>query len=745
MPGNVVQADHHHDANANMADLNALIASGAAARREGNLDLVLAEAALLRQRFPHVRAGYQAGAEALRDLGRLDEAATVLLEAETRFAGEAWLLTECARLAAQRGDWDEAAARLATLRQRFPARQDGYRLQLGRLRQQGSFAEAAALLAAAAKHCAGEDWLLFETAMLAEARSDYQTAIDVWRQFRDIALDPRAGYAGGIRSSLAAGRADLAAALAAEAKPSFGDTPWLTNLAAQITEAMAAAHRAARLDEAAWRAKLADLTHAARWADAEALLAAACATFPASRWALMERASLASARRSSAEIDECWAQAVAAFPDDPEIALRHAMAPTNGPKETRDARKAIARLRDVQARFPDFAPGLRAYIKALRLSGARQEAAGVADACLRRMPDEPDLWLERAAALDDAAEIADCLAAAAARLPNHDAIRLELAKALVRCGRFDEAEAKYQTLLVRFPNYYDLACDQAELAMRRQDWPEALRRWQAIRARFPQERRSEMGLLDTTTALGEAGVDAQPAAAGPPPAAADDAELYMQFQSLGGTGLGCEFGLVQRAFGAQPLSLLRWTHVPPESLVDALTNRFAGVGSREQTIIELSAAENPENPEYIYTDTRFKLAMHTFISQKDMPESEMFTQTCRRMSFLRRQLIAELEAGEKIFVYKFQKRNLTADELATLHRAIRSYGRTTLLYVRYADPDHPSGSVEQIDDGLLVGYISGFNMGLDNMPRPIDLPAWDKICRGAHDLHLAAKARTGEA
>jgi hypothetical protein len=46
---------------------------------------------------------------------------------------------------------------------------------------------------------------------------------------------------------------------------------------------------------------------------------------------------------------------------------------------------------------------------------------------------------------------------------------------------------------------------------------------------------------------------------------------------------------------------------------------------------------------------------------------------------------------------------------------------------------------------LLIGYISGFNIGLDNVKRPIDLPAWDKICRGALDLHDAAKARTGEA
>jgi predicted Zn-dependent protease len=680
MPDTVSPADDQHDSDGHLADLNALIASLDAARRARNLDLVLATAALLRQRFPLARAGYRAGAETLRELGRLDDAAALLDDAGARFDGEAWLLTECARLAAQRGDWDQATARLAALRQRFPAREDGYRLELGRLRRLGRFEDAAALLAAAAKHCAGKDWLLFETALLAAART-----------------------AGGKDAT--------------------------------------APRRAAPLEEAAWRTQLADMTRAGRWADAEALLEAACASFPAARWALVERASLASARRTSPEIDACWAQAVAAFPDDPEIALRHAMAPTTGPKATRDPHAALRRLGDLHDRYTDFAPAWRAHIKTLRLTGSRPEAARLADECLRRMPDEPDLWLERAAALEDPAAAADCLAEAAARLPRHDAIQRELARALFRCGRFDAAEAAYPAVLARFPNSYDLACDQAEIAMRRRDWPEALRRWQAIRARFPRERRSEMGLLDTTTALGEAGVLAADAAE----ALADDANLYMRFQSLGGTGQGCEFGLVQRAFGAQPLSLLRWTHVPPENLIDALTNRFAGVGTREQTVIEVSAAEDAENPEYIYTDTRFKLAMHTFVGQKEMPEDEMFTQTCRRMTFLRRQLIAELEAGEKIFVYKFQKRNLTADELAALHRAVRVYGQATLLYVRYADADHPSGTVEQAEDGLLIGYISGFNIGLDNVKRPIDLPAWDKICRGALDLHDAAKARTGEA
>jgi tetratricopeptide (TPR) repeat protein len=734
-----------------VAEQDALIASLEAAQRERNFALAVEQAASLRQLFPHLRLGYRAGADALRELGRLDEAAAVLRAAVARFHGEPWLLSESATLAAQRGDWDAATEWTAALRQGFPAAQEGYRLDLGRLRRLHRFADAAALLAEARKHCGGADWLLIEAALLAEALGDHDTAIAVWRQHRQTAPASRAGYAGGIRASLAAGRLGVAAAVVAEAEPRFGGTPWLTLQAARIADLQgdlveaerrwAAARRAAPADQATWQGHLEALTRAGRWDEAEVLLAAACVAFPATRWALMGRANLASARKTSAEIDALWAQAVAVFPNDPEIALRYAMAPTTGPKETRDWRVALSRLQDVHQRFPTFAPAWCTYVKALRTTGARADAVRIAKACVLRLPDDPDLRLELAASLDVDAEIADHLTAAAERFPQHDAIRLQLARALARCGRFDEAEAAFQHLLSRMPNHYDLACDHAELAMRRKDWPEALRRWQAIRERFPKDRRSEFGFVDTTTALSEDGPEAAP----PPEASVaqsdDHANIYARFQSLGGTGLGCEFGLVQRANGAHPVNLMRWTQIFPDGLIDALTNRFAGVGTKEQTVIGLSTAENPENPEYIYQDSRFKMAMHTFVHKKDLPEDEMFAQTCRRTAYLRRQLLEDLEEGEQIFVYKFHKRNLTPDELAKLHRAVRSYGDTALLYVRYADAAHPSGTVEQTDIGLYVGYISGFNVSPENEARPVDLPAWDRICRGALDLHLAAQAR----
>ena len=62
-------------------------------------------------------------------------------------------------------------------------------------------------------------------------------------------------------------------------------------------------------------------------------------------------------------------------------------------------------------------------------------------------------------------------------------------------------------------------------------------------------------------------------------------DLAMRFESLGGTGHGCEFGLFQRHFGAEPLGLLRWADLSHHLLTRALESRFDGVGLPENTIV----------------------------------------------------------------------------------------------------------------------------------------------------------------
>ena len=221
--------------------------------------------------------------------------------------------------------------------------------------------------------------------------------------------------------------------------------------------------------------------------------------------------------------------------------------------------------------------------------------------------------------------------------------------------------------------------------------------------------------------------------------------VVMQFESLGGTGHGCEFGIFQRAFGAEPLGLLRWADLGHESLTSALRDRFGGVG--EQANTEIFVPESDGRREWWSRDRRYWMAMRTFIDADEVLREQAETQILRRLCYLRDKLISDLEAGDKIFVYKNMMRNLTDSELAALYLAVRSYGDNTMLYLRYADEAFPVGSVAQIAPGLLAAAVERFSFSPDN--ENLGLPPHDAflaICRRALECRAnTAYARDGGA
>ena len=215
----------------------------------------------------------------------------------------------------------------------------------------------------------------------------------------------------------------------------------------------------------------------------------------------------------------------------------------------------------------------------------------------------------------------------------------------------------------------------------------------------------------------------------------DDPEMYevmMSFEEFGGALFGCEFGGVQRAFGAKPLGLLRWADLAPENIISVLEQRFEGVGLPENT--EIFIYETGEGGEYGTRDKRFHMAMHTFVQADSAPADKVFHDACRRLRYLSRKLMGDIESGGKIFVYKLTYDSLTAAQLGRLHSAVRSYGPTTLLYVRYSDQDHPDGSVEVVAPGLLVGYLDRFGVSRDGKGLPLPINSWAAVCRQAREI-----------
>ena len=119
--------------------------------------------------------------------------------------------------------------------------------------------------------------------------------------------------------------------------------------------------------------------------------------------------------------------------------------------------------------------------------------------------------------------------------------------------------------------------------------------------------------------------------------------LLSGFQSLGDD---CEFGLVQRRYGAEHLALLRWVTLSPEMLATLLDRRLEGFGDPDRT--EIYPAPWGE---LMAHDLTYGIRMHSFVQAGGVDLARFKLNHCRRMAFLKAKLIEDLALGEKLFVF----------------------------------------------------------------------------------------------
>jgi hypothetical protein len=119
---------------------------------------------------------------------------------------------------------------------------------------------------------------------------------------------------------------------------------------------------------------------------------------------------------------------------------------------------------------------------------------------------------------------------------------------------------------------------------------------------------------------------------------------------------------------------------------------------------------------------------HTFVYEGQRSIWLMREQESARLKFLLRKFMEELQAGEKIFVYK-RDAAVTEEEILPLHMSLNRYGDNTLLWVMPAEPDRPAGTVEVVRPGLLKGYIDRF--APDDNAHDFSFDGWLRICANA--------------
>jgi len=438
-------------------------------------------------------------------------------------------------------------------------------------------------------------------------------------------------------------------------------------------------------------------------------------------------------------IDEAAALAQSAAADDrtaaPAAALLARIA-----EQHRDWPAALAHWRAMVGHAPDATEGWVGASRALCRLGRSTEADALLEAALQHRPDDETLlagFCRVAESAEDWAEAARRWTALHDRKPALPEPAAGIARARLGLGRLDAAEAAAMAAMRRFPGHADAHVIYARIAMARRDWPEAVRRWAAAEHRFPLHPSvaSSRALCEKRARILAGDIppieDARPTDILAPAAdwtldrsdAAAVANFLTRFESLGSN---CEFGLVQRKFGAEPLGLLRWSNMQPPWLIRALAERFSGVGTEEQTSIIML------RDEYGAQDKRFRFGIHLAIKASDSTAERVLKSQCRRIGFLRDKLLADLDGQEKIFVYVSHR--LTDSDLAAIVERLSAYGPNLLLCVRASDAAHPPGSVHVASDRLIVAYTQPAELERRSTGWNINFDDWLTFCEAAWRL-----------
>jgi tetratricopeptide (TPR) repeat protein len=577
------------------------------------------------------------------------------------------------------------------------------------------FEEAENILAEALKTFPDNPSLLICFAWVAHQNGKLEDALERWARVRIVARSNPVGYSAAVQVHQKLGQHQAADALAMDGLVRFpGDGPLLVNHAW-------AAHQARRWPEAA-----------RRWQAVREHAPDGKLGYVQGANALREGGDLAGA-------DALLAEGLRRFPDDRELLTSSASLATQGQNWI----QAWRRWRGVRVNFSDARVAYLLEARALFRLRAFEEAEMVALAGANLFPDDGELVLEAARCASRMKRHVSALPRwekAFQLVPHIPSAAIGYAEALTHAGAAHHADTILTEANARFPDDAATAIAFARQAVEHGDWAAAETRWRAAHQKHSANRafaaaanEAAMKALlhdraDLAGVLGYLAGTELPLVQSPGSdlGAVPEIEprvLFMSFESL---GYNCEFGIVQRHFGAEPLSLLRWTATEPDILATALNNQLDGVGLPENTRIVLDS-------DYRTKDTRYFMLMHTFILPSQATPEELLPKFCKRLQYLRVKLLDDLRAAEKIFLYKAVA-PITDEQIMPLWRAVSAYGPNTLVVARIAESGHPAGSVRVLEPGLIVGY---FDRTSTTDP---SFGVWLEICRRSYAIWQAMKS-----
>jgi len=707
---------------------------------------------IIRARYPTDPDVYAEEAACLVRARRLEDADTLLKRIIWKFPLSERLWRDFAQLAVARGNWNDARARWENFRARFPDQPLGAAGLAEALRHLEKPVEAGAVMDAARKEWADDETLAVAYAKEANERQDWPEAERRWGAVRAGFPQRLDGYIEAAKAAQSGGSGSGAAAHILE--EALEKLQPHSSIATTCIETAAALTRARQFDEA------------------EKLLAAAALRFPKNPTLLVDYAQAAMHRLDWAAAVARWQEFRTRFPDKPHgycsgiVALRGAGKLDEAEKlaleamplfpddfriwneygivaqTRRDWPEALRRFAELREKFPARAEGYTSAANALAQTKQHAQAAVLLEVAAQLFPDDERVAVERvwnACNLKDWPETISRAAAVRSAFPNNPEGYSLGTLALLREGKIGEAETLAAAGLQLLPRNVFLLSQYASCAEQRRDWDTAIKRWEQALAVAPTNQSSltglagarharSLGVADGSHSAAETDAAAPEAAAAETNAAVGDVteepEFLRRFESLGDN---CEFGLVQRLCGQEPLGLLRWATTYAHKLVAALQARFAGVGAVENTTVYINPAS-----EWSAADTRY-FSMHTFIYDLKLDPDALIKQMARRFEFLKNKLIEDLEAGEKIFIYKRHDGVLpTAQMLEILAELKQYHPGNRLLAVRKPELPEQDGTVIDAGGGLLIGHLSDLSADPQAVRRYFG--KWIALCKSAWRL-----------
>jgi hypothetical protein len=181
--------------------------------------------------------------------------------------------------------------------------------------------------------------------------------------------------------------------------------------------------------------------------------------------------------------------------------------------------------------------------------------------------------------------------------------------------------------------------------------------------------------------------------------------IASKFQSM---GADCEFGLVQRQCGAEPLGLFRFSYIVLHGLIQCLRSDFSELNDENKLSLYLNSTG-----EYVGEYKSLDLFHHTFVrNDQNLDIGDLHRKESARLKMMARLFKEDLEDGEKVFVLLRKFAPLDEFEVLPVISLMRHYNpKAALLWITVAGPDetHLVGQCEVVGNNLLKGYIDRFS------------------------------------